>query len=93
MLQIVSDADPSFISTGAIVQGRYDVVCPCTTAWELHKRWPEAAFHIVSVDCASMPPSPDTRLPFTKIADAGHSANEPGITAKLIEETEKFLHL
>ncbi len=30
-----------------IVQGRYDVVCPITTAWELHKQWPEADFHIV----------------------------------------------
>ena len=30
-----------------IVQGRYDVVCPMTTAWELHKVWPETEFHIV----------------------------------------------
>ncbi len=29
-----------------IVQGRYDVVCPMITAWELHRRWPEAAFHV-----------------------------------------------
>ncbi len=25
-----------------IVQGRYDVVCPMTTAWDLHRAWPEA---------------------------------------------------
>lgn len=30
-----------------IVQGRYDVVCPITTAWDLHKAWPEAEFHII----------------------------------------------
>jgi proline iminopeptidase len=30
-----------------IVQGRYDVVCPIRTAWELHRRWPEADFRIV----------------------------------------------
>ena len=30
-----------------IVQGRYDVVCPMQTAWELHQRWPEAEFHII----------------------------------------------
>lgn len=30
-----------------IVQGRYDVVCPPTTAWELHKAWPEATFNMV----------------------------------------------
>jgi len=31
-----------------IVQGRYDVVCPMTTAWELASRWPEADFRIVT---------------------------------------------
>ena len=30
-----------------IVQGRYDVVCPMVSAWELHRAWPEAAFHII----------------------------------------------
>lgn len=33
-----------------IVQGRYDVVCPAKTAYELHKQWPEAEFHMVP-DC------------------------------------------
>lgn len=33
---------------GFIVQGRYDVVCPATSAWELHKAWPEAKFTIIS---------------------------------------------
>lgn len=31
-----------------IVQGRYDVVCPMTSAWELHRAWPEATLEIVS---------------------------------------------
>ncbi len=30
-----------------IVQGRYDVVCPMTSAWELHQAWPEAEFVVV----------------------------------------------
>lgn len=30
-----------------IVQGRYDLVCPMDTAWELHKALPEAEFHII----------------------------------------------
>ena len=30
-----------------IVQGRYDIVCPPVTAYELHKNWPEAQFIIV----------------------------------------------
>nr|WP_296771762.1 prolyl aminopeptidase [Rhodococcus sp. (in: high G+C Gram-positive bacteria)] len=32
---------------GVIVQGRYDVVCPATSAWELHKAWPSAELKIV----------------------------------------------
>jgi len=31
---------------GVIVQGRYDVVCPMTSAWDLHRAWPEAQLHI-----------------------------------------------
>jgi proline iminopeptidase len=29
-----------------IVQGRYDVVCPMMSAWELHRAWPEADLHV-----------------------------------------------
>jgi proline iminopeptidase len=32
---------------GIIVQGRYDVVCPPSSAWELSKAWPEAELIIV----------------------------------------------
>jgi proline iminopeptidase len=30
-----------------IVQGRYDVVCPMRSAWDLHRVWPEADLRIV----------------------------------------------
>ena len=30
-----------------IVQGRYDVVCPSMSAWDLHKAWPEAKLTMV----------------------------------------------
>ncbi len=30
-----------------IVQGRYDIVCPATSAWDLHRVWPEADFRLV----------------------------------------------
>ncbi|KAF7312386.1 Proline iminopeptidase [Mycena indigotica] len=30
-----------------VVQGRYDVVCPATTAYQLKKAWPEITLHIV----------------------------------------------
>lgn len=32
---------------GRIVQGRYDVVCPMTSAWDLHRAWPEADLRII----------------------------------------------
>ena len=31
---------------GVIVHGRYDVVCPIQSAWELHKAWPKAELMI-----------------------------------------------
>jgi proline iminopeptidase len=30
-----------------IVQGRFDVVCPMRSAWDLHKAWPEAELRVV----------------------------------------------
>jgi proline iminopeptidase len=32
---------------GVIVQGRYDVICPMRSAWDLHRAWPEAELRIV----------------------------------------------
>jgi proline iminopeptidase len=31
-----------------IVQGRYDVVCPMVSAWDLHRAWPEAMLQIIA---------------------------------------------
>ncbi|TPX66877.1 prolyl aminopeptidase [Spizellomyces sp. 'palustris'] len=56
-----------------IVQGRYDVVCPAQSAWDLKKQWPDAEFHMVP--------------------DAGHSAKEKSITARLVEAADKFREL
>jgi proline iminopeptidase len=53
-----------------IVQGRYDIVCPMKSAWDLHRAWPEAELRIV--------------------ADAGHSAFEPGIAHELVTATDRF---
>lgn len=53
-----------------IVQGRYDMVCPPITAWELKQVMPHAELHM--------------------IADAGHSAMEPGTLSALVAATEQF---
>jgi proline iminopeptidase len=45
--QLLRQADRLRSIPGVIIQGRYDVVCPATTAWELHRAWPEAKFVLV----------------------------------------------
>ena len=45
--QILANIDRVRHIPGTIVQGRYDVVTPMITAWELHKAWPEADFNLV----------------------------------------------
>ena len=48
-----------------IIQGRYDMVCPFKTAWDLHKACSHSKLHIID--------------------NAGHTAEEPKTTSKLIE--------
>jgi proline iminopeptidase len=48
-----------------IIQGRYDMVCPFKTAWDLHKACSHSKLHIID--------------------NAGHTAEEPETTRKLIE--------
>jgi len=45
--QLVRDAHKLSGIPGAIVQGRYDMPCPARYAYELHKAWPDAAFHLI----------------------------------------------
>lgn len=45
--QLIRDAHKLADIPGVIVQGRYDMACPATTAWELHRAWPQAEFHMV----------------------------------------------
>ncbi len=68
--QLLRDAHRLKDIPAVIVQGRYDVVCPARSAWDLHRAWPQADLRIV--------------------ADAGHSALEPGIAHELIEATDRF---
>lgn len=56
-----------------IVQGRYDMVCPMKSAFDLHENWPGSTLDVV--------------------ADAGHSAMEPGTKSALINAMESFKSL
>jgi proline iminopeptidase len=45
--QLLEDVPKIRHIPAVIVQGRYDVVCPARSAWDLHKAWPEANLRIV----------------------------------------------
>ncbi|MBM6596153.1 prolyl aminopeptidase [Microvirga pudoricolor] len=45
--QLIRDAHKLRDIPAVIVQGRYDVATPPTTAWDLHRAWPEARFVMV----------------------------------------------
>ena len=45
--QLLRDAHKLKNIPAVIVQGRYDVVCPLRSAWDLHRAWPEADLRIV----------------------------------------------
>ena len=68
--QLLEDAIKLAGIPGVIVQGRYDLICPMASAWELHQAWPESELQV--------------------IADAGHSAAEPGIRRALVAATDRF---
>ena len=46
--QLLQDVDKIRHIPAVIVQGRYDVVCPMKSAWDLHRAWPEATFVVVA---------------------------------------------
>lgn len=45
--QLLDDVNRIRHLPAVIVQGRYDVVCPMRSAWDLHQAWPEAKLRIV----------------------------------------------
>ena len=45
--QLIRDVHQIRHIPAVIVQGRYDTACPAQTAWDLHRAWPEAEFHLV----------------------------------------------
>ena len=44
---LIENVQPIRKIPAAIVQGRYDVVCPMTSAWDLHRAWPEAELKMI----------------------------------------------
>ena len=46
--QLIRDAGRLRDTPAVIVQGRYDMCTPATTAWDLHRAWPEAELHMIA---------------------------------------------
>lgn len=46
--QLLENIDSIRHIPAVIVQGRYDVVCPAMSAWDLHKAWPEAELQMIA---------------------------------------------
>ncbi len=61
-----------------IVQGRYDVVCPAKTSWELYQ---------------ALGGESNKNVEYTIIGDAGHSAHEKAIEEALVDAANKFKSL
>lgn len=45
--QLLDDVEAIRRIPAIIVQGRYDVICPMRSAWDLHRAWPRAELRIV----------------------------------------------
>ncbi len=45
--QILRDVHKLRDIPGVIVHGRYDIVCPFESAWDLHRAWPESKLEII----------------------------------------------
>lgn len=58
----------------AIVQGRYDVVCPMRSAWDLHE-----GLNALNI-----------KHKLKIIQDSGHAAGEPGIKSTLVDLANEF---
>ncbi|RKF65420.1 Proline iminopeptidase [Erysiphe neolycopersici] len=61
-----------------IIQGRYDVLCPVRTSWDLYM---------------ALGGSSNKNIEYKIVSDSGHSASEPGIQSALVDATEKFKSL
>jgi proline iminopeptidase len=45
--QLIRDAGRLASIPGVIIHGRYDLICPLQSAWELHQAWPQADFQVI----------------------------------------------
>lgn len=61
-----------------IIQGRYDVVCPAKTSWDLYQ---------------ALGGETNQNIEYKIIGNSGHSAHETTIEEALVDATNKFKSL
>jgi proline iminopeptidase len=61
-----------------IVQGRYDVVCPAKTSWDLYQ---------------SLGGKDNKNVEYIVLDDVGHSAHEKKVELALVDAADKFKSL
>ncbi|MCU7919156.1 MAG: prolyl aminopeptidase [Candidatus Thiodiazotropha sp. (ex Epidulcina cf. delphinae)] len=66
--QLLQDMDQLRDISGVIVQGRYDLICPMTSAWELHQAW-EGSELIVIPDAGHAATEPGIRSALIEATD------------------------
>ncbi|KAK2601294.1 hypothetical protein N8I77_010755 [Diaporthe amygdali] len=73
--QLIEDAHKIMHLPIVIIQGRYDIVCPLKTSWDLYK---------------ALGGKDNKNVEYKIIGDAGHSAHEVAIEPALVDAAEKF---
>jgi proline iminopeptidase len=78
-------------AVATIVQGRYDIVCPPITAWELHKAFPESKLHWISDAGHSATVSQSN--PGSIRRTSTNTQKEPGTKKKLMEACDEYANI
>ena len=73
--QLIEDAHKIKHLPIIIIQGRYDVVCPAKTSWDLYQ---------------TLGGKENKNVEYTIIDDVGHSAHESKVEVALVDAADKF---
>ncbi|KAH6681594.1 prolyl aminopeptidase serine peptidase [Halenospora varia] len=76
--QLIKDAHKISHLPIIIIQGRYDIVCPAKTSWELYQ---------------ALGGEKNANVRYTILGNCGHSAHEIGIENALVEAADEFKKL
>lgn len=76
--QLLRDIDRIRHLPGTIVQGRYDMICPPRSAWDLAQAWPEARLEMVLSGHSATEPATVDALVRATDAFADQAGTQPG---------------